>query len=152
MVKLTFSKLKPKEKELLKAAEKALKHAYNPYSHSFVGAAVLTQSGEIISAGSMANMSTSVNLCAERCAVAAANAKGHRHIIKLALIAKAEDHDYEEPVTPCGICRQFLYEIDMITEGELDIICSNTKKTIIYKFTLSELLPYPYSRYKKPLK
>lgn len=143
-----YKNLKPKEKKLLLSAERALKHAYNPYSKSYVGAAVLTNNNAIISAASMANASSTVNLCAERCAIASANSHGHRHITMMALIARSDIHDFVEPITPCGVCRQFLYEIDMITEGDLIIICSNTKKTKIYRLTLEELLPYPYSRYK----
>lgn len=146
---LKFQSLNPTEKKLLRAAEKALIHAYNPYSNSYVGAAVLTETKDIISAASIATASSSVNLCAERCAIAAANSHGHRHLIALAIIGRAKDHDYDEPITPCGVCRQFLFEFDLLTKGDFKVICSNSKKTKIYRFTLEELFPYPYSRYKK---
>ncbi|KKP36357.1 MAG: Cytidine deaminase [Candidatus Peregrinibacteria bacterium GW2011_GWA2_33_10] len=136
-------------KKMVKKAEEALKYAYNPYSKSYVAAAALTTGGKIITATNFANASTSVNLCAERSVIATANAQGSRKIKAIALIGAKEKGQFKEPITPCGICRQFLFEINRITGEELIVICSNTKKDKIYTFTIHELLPYPYSRYHK---
>jgi cytidine deaminase len=146
METIDYNSLSDEEKKLIDSAEEALTNAYNPYTKSYVAGAVLTESGEIIKGACFANESTSVNICAERSVVITANSLGHRDIKILAIIAKAENKKYKEPLTPCGICRQFLIEITKITGKDLIILSSNSDKTKIIKTSIYELMPYPYSR------
>ncbi|MCX6712640.1 MAG: cytidine deaminase [Candidatus Vogelbacteria bacterium] len=140
-----FSDLAGEEQELLLAAEQELPDAYNPYnSGSRVGAAVRTAKGKIIGGASMANVSSTANLCAERVAIAAANTAGERDIVAIALIGTDADGVVENPVMPCGLCRQFIQEIVTETGHDIEIICSNSDKTKIIRTSLSELLPLPY--------
>ncbi len=145
---LNYDKLNEQEKKLVDSAEDALKNAYNPYTKSYVGAAVLTETGKIITGACFGNSSTSVNICAERSVVITANSLGHRDIKLLAIIGKSDHKNYDEPLMPCGVCRQFLFEITKITGNDLTILSSNTDKTKIIRTSIHELLPYPYSRYK----
>jgi len=149
MLELKSSQLSKEEKALIKSAEKALKNAYNPYGCNLVGAAVASK-GRIFQGSSFACQSSGSNICAERAAVMNAVSHGFRNIPMLAIIAKECKKPIQEPLTPCGICLQFLEEIDKINGSkELEILSSNTKKTIIYKTKLSELLPFPYAGGKK---
>ena len=143
---MKFEDLNKDEQILLISAEKALANAYNPYnSQTRVGAAVKTRSGEIILGSSMANASSTVNLCAERIAIGSANTQGYRNVTSLAIIGTDEDGVVENPIMPCGVCRQFMEEYLTMNGGDLEIICSNSAKDKIIKTSLKQLLPLPYN-------
>lgn len=143
---MKFEELNKEEQELLNSAEKALANAYNPYnSQTRVGAAVRTKNGEIIPGSSIANASSTVNLCAERIAIASANTLGMRDISTLALIGTDSDGVVENPVMPCGVCRQFMEEYLTMNGGDIGILCSNSAKDNIIKTSLKALLPLPYT-------
>ena len=91
---------------LIKAAKDACANAYAPYSRFNVGAAVLVASGTLYLGCNIENAAYPVCLCAERSAIAAAWSAGEREFVALAVIA-----DAPQPVTPCGMCRQFLFEL-----------------------------------------
>ncbi len=146
MREIKFSELNGDEQALLIGAEKALAHAYNPYnSQTRVGSAVRTKSGNIILGSSIANASSTVNLCAERVAIATANTQGERDITAIALIGTDSDGVVEKPIMPCGVCRQFMEEYLTMNGGDIEIICSNSAKDKIIISSLKELLPLPYN-------
>jgi cytidine deaminase len=143
---LKFSQLNATEKKLINAAQKASKNAYVPYLKTKIGAAVLTMSNKIITAACFGPASTTANLCAERAVVATANAQGQRKI-KILAIFGSEQKKTRQPLPPCGLCRQFLWEVTKTTGRDLIIFSSNPTKTKIIKTSIKELFPYPYSRY-----
>ena len=146
MTNIKYKDLSKEEKTLLSFAEKALVNAYNPYNNQTrVGAAVRTKKGDIIVGANMANASSTVNLCAERAALAAANALGHRDIVAIAIIGTDCDGIIEKPIMPCGTCRQFMEEYLSVEEKDIEIICSNSLKDAIVRTSLKKLLPMPYS-------
>ena len=89
--------------ELIRHACEARQYAHAPYSKFLVGAALLTESGEIISGCNVENASYGLTICAERVAFGTAIAAGHRRFRALA-IATSGGHP------PCGACRQFAAE------------------------------------------
>jgi cytidine deaminase len=92
---------------LLKAARAAMSHAYAPYSKFKVGAALLTASGQIFSGCNVENSSYGMTNCAERTAVFSAIAKlGPR----LRIRAVAVVNNRRIACSPCGACRQVIYE------------------------------------------
>jgi cytidine deaminase len=104
---------------LLDAAKEALVRAYAPYSGVKVGAAVLTEKGQVFSGGNIENASYGLTLCAERAAIAvavAAEGPGMR-IRALAVVS-----DQSGLFAPCGACRQVIYEFGpealVIFQGE----------------------------------
>jgi len=141
---IPFEKLKPIERELLIAAKNAMENAYNPYSHFYVGAAVLTRSGNIIVGANSENASYGNTLCAERTALFAANVQGYRDIIALATIARGEDFDTEVPSAPCGLCRQAIIEFAQISNQNIEVIFSNSKMTRIAVIKIKDLLPFAF--------
>lgn len=139
-----YSDLTQVQKRLLDAADKAKENAYNPYSHFYVGAALLSQDGEIISGSNVENSAYGSTICAERSALLAANALGKRMINSLAIIVRGEDYKTQEPSAPCGACRQMIYEQSQISDKDIEILLSNTDKSKIIITTISELLPLAF--------
>lgn len=90
---------------LLQEATRAMSRAYCPYSHFAVGAALLTDDGVVFSGCNVENGSYGLTVCAERSALFAAVAAGHRQFSALAVVA-----DHSTLPYPCGACRQVLAE------------------------------------------
>jgi cytidine deaminase len=100
--------LSPKQRvQLLQAARKVMKQAHAPYSHFKVGAAILTAKGEIFSGCNVENASYGMTNCAERTAIFTAVAQSGP---KLNIRAVAVVNDQKVPCSPCGACRQVIYE------------------------------------------
>jgi homotetrameric cytidine deaminase len=92
---------------LLSAAREAAQHAYAPYSGFRVGAALLLEGGEIVTAANVENASYGLSICAECSAVARAIAQ---HGPALRIHAVAVTNLNKAPSSPCGACRQVLAE------------------------------------------
>ena len=116
---------------LVDAAIQVRTNAHVPYSHFAVGAAVQTKSGKIFTGCNVENISLRLTLCAEEVAVGAAVANGEKELIVIAVVA-----DSDEPVMPCGACRQLLAEFNPATE----IVCAKLDGSVEHH-TLNELLP-----------
>jgi len=93
--------------KLVEAARAAVQHAYAPYSHFKVGAALLTAKNEIFSGCNVENASYGLTNCAERTAVFSAVAQSGPDLLIKAI---AVVNDQGVPCSPCGACRQVIYE------------------------------------------
>ena len=93
---------------LLSAARQALSRAYARYSNFRVGAAVLTEQGEIFSGCNVENASYGLTICAERSAIftAVQSTKAPKLIIRAVAVVNGDDL----PCSPCGACRQVIFE------------------------------------------
>ena len=93
---------------LLSAAHQALSRAYARYSNFRVGAAVLTEQGEIFSGCNVENASYGLTICAERSAIftAVQSTKAPKLIIRAVAVVNGDD----VPCSPCGACRQVIFE------------------------------------------
>jgi cytidine deaminase len=92
---------------LLRSAQKAMKNAHAPYSKFRVGAAILTTSGKIFAGCNVENASYGMTNCAERTAIFSAVAELGP---KMEIRAVAVTNDKGVPCSPCGACRQVIYE------------------------------------------
>ncbi|MBQ9748182.1 MAG: cytidine deaminase [Clostridia bacterium] len=119
-------------KALLRAAMAAREFSYAPFSHFRVGAALLTAEGEIVTGCNIENSAYSPTLCAERCAVAKAVSEGKRRFVAIAVVGPEDSH-----TTPCGVCRQVLYEF---CDESLVVLCGGTDENYM-ETTLGALLP-----------
>ena len=92
---------------LLRSARKVMKNAYAPFSHFRVGAAILTSKGRVFMGCNVENSSYGMTNCAERTAIFSAIAKDGP---ELEIQAVAVVNDRGVPCSPCGACRQVIYE------------------------------------------
>jgi cytidine deaminase len=93
--------------DLLRAAARDVaQRAYAPYSHLQVGAAALVDDGRIVTGCNVENASFGLTLCAECGLVSALHASGGGRLVACACVDAATG----EPLTPCGRCRQLLWE------------------------------------------
>jgi cytidine deaminase len=96
-----------KREQLLLSARAAMQHAYAPYSHFKVGAALLTTKDEIFAGCNVENASYGLSNCAERTAIFSAVAQSGSGLIITAITVV---NDKGVPCSPCGACRQVIYE------------------------------------------
>ena len=119
--------------KLVSAAKAVRKKAYAPYSKYRVGAAILTRSGNVYIGCNVENATYGATICAERSAIVQMIAAGENDPIACAVVTAGP-----RAGSPCGICRQVLYEfaadmpIALVAEGKKD-----TRRDT----TLAELLP-----------
>jgi cytidine deaminase len=92
---------------LLRSAKRAMKNAYAPYSKFRVGAAILLSNGKIFSGCNVENASYGMTNCAERTAIFSAIAQCGP---KIEIRAVTVVNDQRVPISPCGACRQVIYE------------------------------------------
>lgn len=97
--------LTAQEEELVARARHARDSAYAPYSGFPVGAALQVADGRVYLGANVENASYPATICAERVALPAAVVAGHRDLALLAVAGSGP-----AVVTPCGICRQVLFE------------------------------------------
>lgn len=121
---------------LFTAARKVRQNSHSPYSKFKVGAALRTASGAEFSGCNVENVAYPQGTCAEAGAIAAMVAAGERNIVEVLVMA-----DSEQPITPCGGCRQKIAEFGT---PETVIILANSEKEI-GRTTLGELLPGSFS-------
>ena len=141
--------LKPEElsKEqqmLVQKASEAAKDAYAPYSEYFVGAAALMENGETIIGNNQENAAYPSGLCAERVAIFYAGARYPGVAVRsIAIAAIRNGILQDEPVAPCGACRQVLYEKESQGKELLEVILVGSKRIQVIK-QVADLLPLPF--------
>jgi len=91
------------QQQMIEAACQVRAAAYAPYSRFLVGAAILTADRQLVTGCNVENASYGLTLCAERVALCAAVAAGHRQFLGLAIASSVG-------CPPCGACRQVLAE------------------------------------------
>ena len=107
--------------KLIAEAKMAREKAYAPYSNFKVGAAVLTSNGKIFSGCNIENSSYGLSICAERAAIFNAVSSGYKKFTKIAVVT-----DSEPPASPCGACRQVIFEFG----DDIEVIMANLKGDI----------------------
>jgi cytidine deaminase len=118
-------------KNLAAKAKDVSKQAYCPYSKFYVGAAVLTDSGEVFTGCNVENASYGLAICAERNAVFHMVAQAKQRIKALVIYTPTL-----KPAAPCGSCRQVIHEF-----GPDAMIISVCDGPGMLCKTLAELLP-----------
>lgn len=124
---------------LARAAVDARRLSYSPYSHFAVGAALLAEDGTLYTGGNIENAAYSVCNCAERTALFKAVSEGRTRFTALAVAGgPAGANEADLPLcTPCGVCRQALYEF---CGDALPVVLAHGNGQY-RQLTLGELLP-----------
>ena len=123
---------------LIAAAREAARHSYSPYSNFPVGAALLFADGSVVTGTNVENASYGLALCAETVAVGTAMAEGVRGgLTKVAVTGPGQ-----EPITPCGRCRQVLNELAQLGGTDPEVLCVGPDE--VRRLKLSELLPHAF--------
>jgi cytidine deaminase len=135
------------QQQLLTEAKKALEDAYAPYSNFRVGAAALLENGKVIRGSNQENASSPVGICAERVTLSAASAAyPGLPIVAIAISAKANDRVLNQPVSPCGLCRQTLLEYEERFQRAIEIVLQGETGKIISIPSARELLPLSFGK------
>jgi cytidine deaminase len=141
----SIDELIPVDKKLLKKAEEILEQAYSVYSGFSVGAAALLDNGEIIVANNQENIAYPSSMCAERvlfyfCKSNFPNCK----IQKVAITVKAVEKIIDEPISPCGACRQVMFEYERNQQNSIKILLKGEVGKVFELSSIEDLLPLAF--------
>ncbi len=141
-----LDELKEEQVLLVNSAINAARDAYAVYSHYHVGAAVRLANGEIVIGSNQENAAYPSGLCAERVAIFYAGARyPNVPILSIAIVAMHDEIIQEEPVAPCGACRQVMYEKESQGDAPMEVILYGSQKIQIIK-QVADLLPLPFKK------
>lgn len=133
------------DQRLMRAAIKARKNAYAPYSNFQVGAAVLLDNEEVVLGNNQENASYPSGLCAERVAIfhAGANFPGVA-IRAIAISATSKNYVVTTPAAPCGNCRQSISEYEMKQKKPIQILMMGEKGKVLKCNSMADILPLAF--------
>lgn len=132
--------------KLVLEARRITTQAYAPYSGFCVGAAILLDNGKIITGNNQENSAYPSGLCAERVTMFYANANYPDSAVKtIAISAQKDGVLVEEPVKPCGGCRQALAEAEVRFQKPIRIILDGNGKILVLS-GVESLLPLSFSK------
>lgn len=149
-----YNELEPADRELVDAAKEATRTSYVPYSKFHVGAAIRMEDGSIVAGSNQENAAYPSGTCAERTTAfyAAASHPGMA-MKKIAIAAWTQSHspadlpweDYfqNNPISPCGACRQALLEYEA-AYGSIEVILYGREKTYVFP-SVASLLPFCFT-------
>lgn len=123
--------------DIIKHAMEARKQAYTPYSKFQVGAAILLKNGVVIKGANIENASYGLSNCAERSALFSLYSQGYKKedIKSMAIVGQTN-----EPISPCGACRQVMNEL---MPKDTPIYLANLEGKV-KQVTIQDLLPYAF--------
>ena len=119
---------------LVDQAREGMKNAYCPRSEFPVGAAVLTTKGNFYQGGNVESVIAGLGTCAERCAIDHAIAHGEYTFEAICVVSTLE-----EPIKPCGACRQYISEFAQVGKNNPEIIMIGSTGKIV-RMKISELI------------
>lgn len=125
--------------DAIKIAKDARKNAYVPYSHYYVGAALVTKAGKIYAGCNIENGGI-MSICAERVAFTKALSEGERDFDYI-VVCGGNGLDYiDDTCTPCGYCRQFMSEF---VDKDFKIYALKNDDEA-EKYSIEDLLPHSF--------
>lgn len=140
------TELTDSDNELLRRAKEAARKAYAPYSSFRVGAALRLSNGQIIIGSNQENSAYPSGLCAERVALFAASANFPRLAVEtIAITALDINPTLNEPVTPCGACRQVMAEFETVSGITMRIVLGSDNGKVYLIEGIHNLLPLMFT-------
>ena len=136
------------DEELIALARGAALKAYAPYSRFHVGCAVESVDGQVVAGANMENACYRLGLCAEQSALTAAqHAFGLDKVARMAVAGGGIDSGTltgEITCTPCGGCRQAIYEAACLSGRDVEIVCSNGDGSVVERHSIGTLIPHGF--------
>ncbi|HPH86313.1 MAG TPA: cytidine deaminase [Ferruginibacter sp.] len=139
------NELLPEDAVLVEAARKVTEKAYAPYSQFQVGAVAKLNNGETISGTNQENASYPVGICAERVLLASASMLHTDVPVHTMAIAYHNlNGESGHPVSPCGMCRQYIAEYETRTNQPIRLILTGMEGKVYVIEKASQLLPLSF--------
>lgn len=141
-----YDELLPEERRIVDDARQATYRSYAPYSRFYVGAAILLDNEVIVPGSNQENAAFPSGTCAERSACFYAHARYPEAKFRaIAIAARGEDGEFvENPVAPCGACRQALLEYETLAGGPVEVLLVGRDK--IYRLpSVGSTLPFAFT-------
>jgi cytidine deaminase len=143
-----LDELSKRDQQLVQMAIEATNRSYAPYSHFHVGAALELTDGRRFMGCNQENAAFPAGLCAERAAIFAAGTECPTTPVEcIAIAARGTDgHLTEQPVSPCGTCRQVLIETETRFARPVRILLYGTSKVYAVD-SIRQLMPLSFSEF-----
>ena len=136
------------DEELIALARSAALKAYAPYSKFHVGAAIESVDGAVVTGANMENACYRLGLCAEQSALTAAqHTFGLDKVARIAVAGGGSDGRElagEIICTPCGGCRQAIFEAACLSGRDVEIVCSNGSGSALERHAIRSLIPHGF--------
>ena len=136
------------DEQLIAAARETALKAYAPYSRFSVGCAIESVDGAVVTGVNVENACYRLGVCAEQSALSAAqSAFGLQNVARIAVAGGDGSGTAlagEIVCTPCGGCRQAIYEASCLSGRDIEIICSNGEGLTVEKHAISTLIPHGF--------
>jgi cytidine deaminase len=144
---LSKEDLSLQENELMQQAFEARSKAYAPYSKFTVGVAILLDNGVVVQGSNQENAAYPSGLCAERVAIYYAGANyPTAKMVKMFITASPQDRNLQEPIPPCGSCRQAIAEYEMKQDIPIEIFFMGAEGPIYKSDSLKNILPLVFDK------
>ena len=136
------------DEELIALAREAALKAYAPYSQFYVGCAIESVDGEVVTGANMENACYRLGICAEQSALTAAQHKfGLNKVVRIAVAGgglEGSGLTGQITCTPCGGCRQAIFEAAQLSGTDVEILCSNGEGSAVERHRIGELIPHGF--------
>lgn len=131
---------------LLDQAREITQHAYAPYSKFHVGAVAKLVNGEVVTGTNQENASYPVGICAERVLLSTASSLFPKIGIEaMAISYNNTKGESDQPISPCGICRQSLREFEIRTNHTIRLILGGMHGKVYVISDANYLLPLSFT-------
>ena len=137
--------LNDQDHQLVLKSEEILTKAYAVYSGFSVGAAALLSNGEIIAANNQENIAFPSSMCAERVLFYFCKANyPNLTIKKVAISVKSVEKVIKDPISPCGSCRQTMFEYEQNQNEKIKILLKGEVGKVLEMNSVEDLLPLAF--------
>jgi len=139
-----LEELSESQRQLVTGAMEAARKAYAPYSSYHVGAALRLKDDTVVTGNNQENAAYPSGLCAERVALFYAGARfPEQAVTSMAVVALQNGSPQDEPVSPCGGCRQVLLEKESLGKEPIEVILYGSGRIWVIS-RARDLLPLPF--------
>src|SRR5512139_2744066 len=136
------------DEDLIATARNAALKAYAPYSGFSVGCAIESADGKVVTGVNVENACYRLGVCAEQSALSAAQlAFGLENVVRIAVAGgdgSGSSLSGNMICTPCGGCRQAIYEASCLSGRDIEVTCSNGDGSNIERHSISKLIPHGF--------